>query len=188
MIDNAANGVIRKTGDDDYEIVFVRRLGKPIEKVWAALTDPARLADWFAQTEVDLRLGGEMRFRWALHGSTETAVIVALDPPKLLAWATPIAEGRHSVVRWDLMSETGAVKKGTRLILTQTLIAPDDLLSIATGWHVHLYDLADAARRDTPGAWTLERERERSERERTNLVPYYRERLPPDASHVPWRH
>jgi hypothetical protein len=40
------NGVIRKT-DNGYEIVFVRRLAKPIEKVWAALTVPERIADWF---------------------------------------------------------------------------------------------------------------------------------------------
>jgi len=41
-IDNAANGVIRLT-DAGYQIVFIRRLNKPIEKVWAALTVPERV-------------------------------------------------------------------------------------------------------------------------------------------------
>ena len=35
------------------------------EAVWDALTDPDELAAWFgAEAEVDLRVGGAVRFRW----------------------------------------------------------------------------------------------------------------------------
>jgi uncharacterized protein YndB with AHSA1/START domain len=44
-MDPDRDGVVTRDGDT-YEIVFVRRLQKPIEKVWAALTTPERLEDW----------------------------------------------------------------------------------------------------------------------------------------------
>jgi len=51
-------GDMRRTGDT-VEITFHRRYARPIEKVWAALTVPERIADWFAEVEaLDLRLGG----------------------------------------------------------------------------------------------------------------------------------
>ena len=35
------------------------------EVVWDALTDPGELAGWFgAEAEIDLRVGGAVRFRW----------------------------------------------------------------------------------------------------------------------------
>ena len=33
-------------------------LGNPVEDVWSALTDPARLGVWLGEVEGDLRLGG----------------------------------------------------------------------------------------------------------------------------------
>lgn len=37
---------------------FERRYDAPPSEVWASLTNPERLARWFAQTEIDLRIGG----------------------------------------------------------------------------------------------------------------------------------
>ncbi len=37
------------------------RYDTDIDDLWAALTDPARLARWFGQVEGDLRPGGEFR-------------------------------------------------------------------------------------------------------------------------------
>jgi uncharacterized protein YndB with AHSA1/START domain len=37
-------GQVRRTGET-YELVFERRLARPLEKVWAALTTPECLAD-----------------------------------------------------------------------------------------------------------------------------------------------
>jgi uncharacterized protein YndB with AHSA1/START domain len=56
------------------------------EVVWDALTDPGELAAWFgADAEVDLRLGGAVRFRWS-DGSERRGVLVDLDPPRRLAF------------------------------------------------------------------------------------------------------
>ena len=56
------------------------------EVVWDALTDPGELAAWFgADAEVDLRVGGAVRFRWP-DGSERRGLVVDLDPPRRLAF------------------------------------------------------------------------------------------------------
>ena len=42
---------------DALQLVFHRRYNKSVEKVWAALTTPERLADWFATAEVEMKVG-----------------------------------------------------------------------------------------------------------------------------------
>jgi uncharacterized protein YndB with AHSA1/START domain len=151
------DGIIRKTGAT-YEIVFVRRFAKPIEKVWAALTVPARIADWLAEAtiEPDLRLGA----RFALHFPTMDyrmgGEIVALEPPRLIAWTwpDPKAPERRSVVTFELAAESG----GCVLTLTNDGLIKPDLDDVAAGWHTHLECLtgaADGVR--TP--WSAEREK-----------------------------
>ncbi|HEY2707943.1 MAG TPA: SRPBCC family protein [Caulobacteraceae bacterium] len=179
------DGVATEVGPGVYTLRFERFFMLPIEKVWAALTDPVRLADWFAQARIDLRIDGEVEFRWETSGHTEKGFIVALDPPRLLAWATPTPDGRHQVVRWALTQEDPE-KIGVRLVLTHTLVPTQHLLSVATGWHVHLWELPEAALRPEPLPWTLERERERAQHEFATHVPRYRAKLPREAADVPW--
>src|SRR3984885_12584659 len=112
-----ADGYVLETSPGFYSVRFERFIMVPIEKVWAALTIPERLADWFAQAKIDLRLGGEVELRWDSYGHVETGFIVALKPPELLAWAMPGPDGRHSVVRWELKQEDPK-GLGTRLTLT----------------------------------------------------------------------
>ena len=64
--DNAAHGAIRRTDSGAYEIVFVRRLRRPIHKVRAALTTPERIADWFTDMRFipEPRLGARVEVRF----------------------------------------------------------------------------------------------------------------------------
>ncbi len=179
------DGYVIETDPDLYTVRFDRFIRVPIDKVWAALTAPERLADWFAQAKIDRRLGGAVEFRWDAHDYVETGFIVALEPPYLLAWAIPGPDGRHSVVRWELHQEDPTTL-GTRMTLTHTLAPAEHLLSIATGWHTHLHELAEAAIRPEPLAWTREREKARGEREVAQHVPRYRAHLPRAAAEVPW--
>ena len=57
LLSDAPLGEVTTTGDSR-QIVFHRRYRQSVEKVWAALTVPERLADWFATAEVDLREWG----------------------------------------------------------------------------------------------------------------------------------
>jgi uncharacterized protein YndB with AHSA1/START domain len=61
-------------------------LPAPREDVWEALTDPERLADWFANdVDFDLRPGGGASFRWS-NGEERTATVTEVDPERRLAF------------------------------------------------------------------------------------------------------
>jgi uncharacterized protein YndB with AHSA1/START domain len=182
-----ADGYVLETSPGFYSVRFERFIMVRIEKVWAALTQPERLADWFAQAKIDLRLGGEVEFRWETQDYVDRGFIVALEPPKLLAWASPGPDGRHQVVRCELKQEDPK-GLGTRLILTHTFLPTEHLLSVATGWHTHLHELSEAAARADPMPWTAERERARLEHELATHVPRYRDRLLRAAVEVPGTH
>ena len=66
-LSNAPLGEVT-VSDDTLQIVFHRHLRAPVEKVWAALTTPERLADWFANAEIDLRVGGILRLDGECQG------------------------------------------------------------------------------------------------------------------------
>jgi uncharacterized protein YndB with AHSA1/START domain len=68
------------------------RIAAPIERVWAVLTEPAHIGEWFGQgkpTDIDLRPGGVMVLDHGEHGTYPT-VIVAVDPPHAFSyrWAS----------------------------------------------------------------------------------------------------
>jgi uncharacterized protein YndB with AHSA1/START domain len=157
-MDIAADGVIRKSGDA-YEIVFVRRLAKPIEKVWAALTIPERIADWFTDVRFvpELRLGARVELHFPdenpPYRMTEGEV-VAFEPPRLLAWTWPHEEHPNSLVRCALEPDGD----GCVLTFSQSGLGSGYLTSVAAGWHVFLEGLEGATEGvRTPGS--LEREK-----------------------------
>ncbi|MBS0360056.1 MAG: SRPBCC family protein [Proteobacteria bacterium] len=151
---NDRPGDVRRVGDH-YEITFVRRFARPVEKVWAALTTPARLADWLAQAEIDLRVGGRFSLYWPTHDHRMEGVITELDPPNVFAWTWPAPEHPDSVVRWTLAPDGD----GCRLTLTQSGLTAAPLKDAAAGWHTHMEGLA-AAIDGIATAWDAGRERE----------------------------
>jgi uncharacterized protein YndB with AHSA1/START domain len=61
-------------------------LPAPREEVWEALTDPDRLAEWFANdVDLDLRPGGGASFRWS-NGEERSATVTEIDPERRLAF------------------------------------------------------------------------------------------------------
>jgi uncharacterized protein YndB with AHSA1/START domain len=61
-------------------------LPAPREDVWDALTDPERLADWFANdVHLDLRPGGGASFRWS-NGEERHATVTDVDHERRLAF------------------------------------------------------------------------------------------------------
>ena len=53
-----------------------------IDDLWAAITDPARLARWFGQVEGDLRLGGQ--FRTSGPDQESAGRVEVCEPPRRL--------------------------------------------------------------------------------------------------------
>jgi uncharacterized protein YndB with AHSA1/START domain len=133
-------GEIRPNGDT-YDVVFHRRYARPVEKVWAALTVPARIADWLGEmTFGAMAVGAPVTLYFAEADHRAEGEITAYDPPRLIAWTWP-QDGRPSEVRFELEPD-GA---GCRLTLTQTKLSPKDGAGVAAGWHAHLTGLERAA-------------------------------------------
>jgi uncharacterized protein YndB with AHSA1/START domain len=144
-IDTAANGVIRKT-EAGFEIVFARRLRKPIEKVWAALTVPERIADWFTDMRFipEARLGAQVELRFDEDDPPYRMIkgeVVAFDPPHLFAWTWPDDAHPDSVVRCELVPDG----EGCVLTFSQSGMGTKHLAGTAVGWHVFLGGLEGAA-------------------------------------------
>lgn len=125
------------------------------EKVWAALTEPDLVSQWFGDTcELDATPGGSGRFGWTEHGADFRVVVEIADRPKTLVfrWAResgvdPV-RGNSTVVRFDLTEIEG----GTRLTLLETgfddLPEPDAAHSDNTGgWRAELAELVELVER-----------------------------------------
>ena len=133
-------GTLRRTGDT-VEIVFRRSYARPIEKVWAALTVPERIADWFAEVEaLDLRLGGAIHLSFPEVQFKIQGVITAFDPPRLLTWTWPQPDGSTSTVTFELEPDGD----GCRLTLTARGRTLSHGAGNAAGWHAHLQAIEDA--------------------------------------------
>ena len=97
------DGVMARTPDGGV-IRFERRLAFPVRQVWDAITNPARLAEWWlpfdADITVDLREGGSMVMTAKDDEATKiTCTVVRVEPPVLLEH-THVDPG--SLVRWEL--------------------------------------------------------------------------------------
>jgi uncharacterized protein YndB with AHSA1/START domain len=144
-MDRSEDGVITRTGDR-YQIVFVRRLNKPIEKVWAAITVPERLADWFAQVtfDGDLRVGVQFDLHFPAFDHRSRCLVLAVEPPRLFAWTWGLPDGParlEDAVRFELVADGD----GCILTLTNPGVLPRDLQSVAAGWHTTLSALEAAS-------------------------------------------
>jgi uncharacterized protein YndB with AHSA1/START domain len=133
------NGTHTKLDDGRHQVRFERRLKHPIDRVWAAITEPVEIEAWLARAELDLREGGRVRLEWLNTGDDEViarGTVTAIDPPRLLALDTDA----HGALTWELRAQGDA----TDLTLTVVLAMPDEHVSMnMAGWHVHLDFLAD---------------------------------------------
>lgn len=82
------------------------------DEAWEALTEPARLREWFANdVELDVRPGGEGMFRWD-NGESRRAVV------------DEVAEGKRLVLRWEddgrVELELDDAPAGTRVLVRET--------------------------------------------------------------------
>jgi uncharacterized protein YndB with AHSA1/START domain len=114
-----------------------RRLRHAPARVWPALVEPARLADWFpSPVTIDLRPGGTVTF------DELTGTVTDLDPPRMIAytWDTD-----H--LRWELRPDGD----GSLLTLIHTFDDRAGGASFAAGWHTCTAELG-LALDGSPGA------------------------------------
>jgi uncharacterized protein YndB with AHSA1/START domain len=126
---------VQKEGEK-WTLILVRELRHAPPLVWAALTDPAQLAEW-APFDADRNLAstGPMKLTAigapAGHNVSENNVKRA-DAPKLLEYNWGDFD-----LRWELEANDG----GTRLTLWQNIAKPYIAWG-AAGWHI-CFDVLD---------------------------------------------
>ncbi len=157
-----ALGAVTRDGDR-YEVRFVRRFRQPVEKVWAALTVPERIADWLGDAVVDPRPGGayEITSYRDEEGEGGGWTIRRIEAPRLLE------------VFWDenetTIFELEPDGAGTRLTVTSQ-VGPK-FVAVMWGWHTFLDALPGAAEGER-AVWDEDRRAFR-----TALKARYRENL-----------
>ena len=127
---------------DENEIVLHRLLPSPPAAVFAAWTDPAKLARWIspfgrAEAEVDLRVGGA--FRIVMLGPDReiehTGEYREVDPPRRLVftWRSPYTGPEPSLVTVECQPDPEDAGK-TRLRLVHAHVAPEHVGPHRGGW------------------------------------------------------
>ncbi|MFD1719449.1 SRPBCC family protein [Georgenia deserti] len=119
-------------------VVFTRHFRAPIEDVWEAVSDPARLERWIGTYSGD-PASGHVTFRMTAEedAGDEEVAIHRCEPPH--HWSvTTSSDGQSWSFTLTLTEDDG----GTRLEFAQVLTDPAELQSFGPGWEYYLDRLA----------------------------------------------
>jgi uncharacterized protein YndB with AHSA1/START domain len=122
---------------DARAVRFERRLSHPPEEVWAALTEPRRIAEWLTKATCEPRQDGEVVLDFG-PGNVVTGRITIWEPPRSLSYGWRFPDGHGSRVSWTLEADG----EGTRLTLVHELLRAGEASGDAAGWHTYLERLA----------------------------------------------
>lgn len=123
-------------------IVFTRRFAAPIGNVWAAVTEPDRMARWIGTWTGD-PASGRVDFFMTAEGddvAAEPYLIETCDPPHRLVVTSVDEDGQT----WRLRLELTEVDGTTTLEFGQMLTDPDVAASVGPGWEYYLDRLVAA--------------------------------------------
>lgn len=113
---------------------FERTYPHPVERVWAAITEPAELARWFpSAVELEPGEGGAVRFSGDPYSEGSTGVVLIWAPPHRLAFTWGPDELHLSV--------TDVGQGRTRLTLVNVLDDRSAAARNGSGWYVCLGEL-----------------------------------------------
>ncbi|MGH9966319.1 MAG: SRPBCC family protein [Pyrinomonadaceae bacterium] len=134
-----------------------RVLPGPIERVWAYLTESEKRGKWFASGPMELRVGGRLEFHFhnsdltphgeptperykECEGMVSNGRVTRCEPPHLLSFTWGEELGDESEVTFELADREGQVL----MVLThRRLRNRAEMVSVASGWHVHVGVLID---------------------------------------------
>ena len=164
-LDEDRFGTVTRNGER-FDLTYTRRISASPERVWAAITIPERIADWFATADVqiEMRLGGAYRLRFGNEGPYAEGEITAFDPPRLLEHTWPNPPDPPGRVRYEIEPDGD----GCVLRLSNFGVAAAWIGSLA-GWHIFL-DAVEPSLEGVTVSWTMEAERE--------LMAVYEARVP----------
>ena len=119
--------------DQGMRLEFVRTFPDPIERVWAAVTDPDELAAWFGTWRGDPSTGTIEVCPIEGDGEFHTAELVECDAPRRVAVVLPSEDGP-----WPLSVELSEADGVTTLVFVHRMAEPYDATSIGPGWQYYL--------------------------------------------------
>lgn len=132
----------RRDARDPRWVVFTRHFAAPIDDVWAAVTEPGRLAGWIGTWSGD-PASGRIDFFMTAEGddvAAEPYDIEMCDPPSELLITSAAADGEAWRLRLELVEQDG----GTTLAFGQLLTDPEVAASVGPGWEYYLDRLVAA--------------------------------------------
>jgi uncharacterized protein YndB with AHSA1/START domain len=142
-------GVVTTEDDGRQRLEFRRSWPDAIEDVWAALTEPDRLARWIGRYDGTRGAGGTGTFVMTQEEGDspgQGTTIVECDPPRRLVVEWEPTEYGHWRVELDLWAEDGS----TVLRFVQHFPADTDVIDMALGWHWYLDGLGAEIDGGTP--------------------------------------
>jgi len=148
------------------------RYDTDIDDLWAAITDPDRLARWYGDVKGDLRAGGEFRLFMESNGWDGGGRILECDPPRLLRVVTRESDesylGGIGTPPFDelIVATLTAVGNKTDLVIELKGMPLDKVQFYGAGWQQHAEALAD---------YLAGREVNSDEARFEELVPAYQE-------------
>ena len=124
---------------DGWVVRFERQLIKPVDEVWALLTEGGAPV-----------VGEPPPVRFT-NGFVPAGPVTAVEPPRLLEYQWRADDQQVGRVRWELSGGPG----GARLVLTQTVPErlADQRPTALAAWHTRIELLADRLRRGQPHCW-----------------------------------
>src|SRR5690348_3586037 len=148
------------------------RYDTDIDDLWAALTDPDRLARWHGQVEGDLRPGGAFRVYLEADDIESTGRVEACEPPRRLLVTTRETDESYrkgqGVPPFDAAIEATLTADGDQTILVIEVrgMPLDKIAFYGAGWQIHAEHLA---------AYLAGREHGDTEARWSELVPPYQD-------------
>jgi uncharacterized protein YndB with AHSA1/START domain len=113
---------------------FTRSYPHPVERVWAAVSEPEGLAHWFpSRVTIEPREGGVIEFADDPHTEPTTGEVLRYEPPRALSFTWGGDE-----LHVELAPDGDA---GCTLTLINVLEARDTAARNAAGWTVCLAEL-----------------------------------------------
>jgi len=140
-------GTYERRGDH-VDVCFERIYPRAPERVWQALTDPERLADWMGASRVEPRVGGA--FETMLDGPyPSTGTVSVWDPPNALEFTWSNGHSPDATIRYELTPHAA----GTRVVFTHSHMPHASIMLMLPGWHTYFVRLERLLGDDEPPAW-----------------------------------
>ena len=141
--------------DGRHVLVQTRQFSAPVEDVWAAVTEPERLARWIGTWTGD-PAAGSVHFRMLFEGDEhegESMEIRVCEPPHRLHLTSRVGD-EVWLLELDLSHEDGV----TTLTFSQPGVAKEQVGEVGPGWDYYLDRLVDAETGADPAGRDFERD------------------------------